>query len=389
MSDQHIPRRGADRIRRLLEQFPAVGLVGPRQVGKTDLARRVLAPDAQCIHLDLEDPSDLQRLSDPLLYFSSLPDARFVIDEVQRLPELFSALRVVIDRDRRPGRFLLLGSASPELLRRSADSLAGRIAYVRLHPFDLSELASQEDTLRLWNRGGFPLSFLAAEETHSREWRRHYLASLVERDLPLLGLSTSPTELRRFLTMLAHVHGQLLNKSALSRNMGWTLPNVDRHLEVLQSAYLIRLVAAWHANLGKRLVRAPKVFLADSGLLHALLGIPHIEALLGHPSVGASWEGFVLQQLDALCTPEDELAHYRTQDGTEADLLWVRHGKPLALFECKGSSAPRLSKGNTVAANDLDVQHRFVVSPVSGAFPQREGFVVVPPFELADRLAEL
>ena len=389
MRAEFIHRRSADRLRHLLAQFPAVGLVGPRQVGKTELARRLFQSDPDCIFLDLEDPRDLSRLEDPMLYFESLPEARFVIDEVQRLPVLFPALRVLIDKDRRPGRFMLLGSAAPDLLRHSAESLAGRIAYHRLHPFDIEELSPTQAMMPLWNRGGFPLSFLAQDDDQSTEWRRQYLSAVVERDLPLLGLASSQSSLRRFLSMLAHLHGQTLNKSILSRNMGWSLPMVDKHLDVLQSAFLISLVPAWHTNGGKRLVRSPKLFLSDSGLLHALLGISGIENLMGHPALGASWEGFVFEQLDALKRPDDALFHYRTQDGTEGDLVLVRNNQALALFECKANSAPRLNRGNTIAAADLQVRQRFIVAPISDSFPQREGFRVIGPMDLAEQLKSL
>jgi predicted AAA+ superfamily ATPase len=355
-------------VRRLLQQAPVVAVLGPRQVGKTTLARQVAkAWRGPTTHFDLEDPRDLARLADPML---ALAECRglVVLDEIQRRPDLFPALRVLADRRPLRCRFLVLGSAAPELLRQTAESLAGRVAFHELRPFSLDEVGASELD-RLWRRGGFPRAFLARTEQESVDWRRNFLRTFLERDLPQLGVSTPATTLRRFWQMLAHHHGGVLNSSELGRAFGVADTTIRRYLESLEATFMVRTLRPFHANISKRQVKAPKVYVADSGLLHALLDIPSMAALEGHPKVGASWEGFMLETLIAhVGARPDQCYFWATYAGAELDLMVV-DGAHRRGFEFKRTTAPAVTPSMRAALSDLSLDRLDVVHAGSESFP--------------------
>ena len=371
-----------------LNLFPAVALLGPRQVGKTTLALQ-LAAQQPSLYLDLESPADLAKLSDPGLYLGSQPGKLLILDEVQRQPELFGTLRGLIDADRRrgqnQGRFLLLGSASVELIRQSSESLAGRLAFVDLGGLTVPEVG---ESLReqLWIRGGFPDSFLASSDQASSLWRQAFLRTYLERDIPQLGPRIPAETLRRFWTMLAHSQGSLFNAAALGRSLGVSGKTVARYLDLLVDLLLVRRLQPVHTNAGKRLVKAPKVFIRDSGLVHTLLGLDDREAVLGHPVAGGSWEGFVLETLLS-CAPERANAwFYRTAAGAEMDLVLDLPGGSRWAIEIKRSSAPRLSKGFHQARADLEPERCFVVYAGRERYPLAAGVDAIGVAELATAL---
>ncbi|MFA7241370.1 MAG: ATP-binding protein [Sulfuricellaceae bacterium] len=363
-------------------RFPAVALLGPRQAGKTTLARMLAAQHPGSLHLDLERPSDVARLADPELFLSRHADKLVVLDEIQRIPELFPVLRALIDEQRRPGRFLLLGSASPQLLRQASETLAGRIAFHELAPFDMAEIALPPVQLQsFWLRGGYPLSWLADSDTDSYAWRDAFIATHLERDIPAFGIRIPGATLRRFWQMLAHNHGQLWNASRMATAFGVSAPTVQHYLEILEATFMVRRLLPLTANLGKRLVKSPKVYLRDSGLLHALLSIRTLDDLLGHPVVGHSWEGWVLEQLAQLLAPHWQLSFYRTAVGAEIDIV-AESGSRRIGFEVKFSSAPAVSRGFWTALEDLAVERAYVIAPVAAGYPLTAKVEVVPAHEL-------
>lgn len=354
--------RHREELQGLLERHPVVAILGARQVGKTTLARQLAAGfDGPVSFFDLEDPTDLARLAEPML---TLRDARgmIVIDEVQRRPDLFPILRVLADRLERTARFLILGSASPELLQQTSESLAGRIFYYELGGFDLQEVGIDASE-RLWLRGGFPRSFLTETDRASAEWRRGFVRTFLERDLPGLGIQVPPETLRRFWTMIAHYHGQVWNGSELARAFGVSGVTVRRYLDLLTSALVLRQLPPWFENLGKRQVKSPKVYVADSGLLHTLLNLESREDVEGHPKVGASWEGFVLREVvERLGARPEETFFWATHAGAELDLLVVR-GRKRYGFELKRTAAPRITPSIRTALEDLQLDRVDVVYP--------------------------
>jgi uncharacterized protein len=361
-----IPRLVAEWARERLQHLPAVALLGPRQVGKTTLAKQLQSQLGQAtLYLDLESPADLNRLADPEAYLLARPDRLIVIDEVQRMPELFPVLRSVIDRQRTNGRFLLLGSASPALLAQSSETLAGRVAYLEVHPFVYDEVAGHCSVEQLWVRGGLPPMLLAATDQASFANRVDFVQTYLERELPLLGLAAPPARLRALVRMLAHVHGGLLNYSDLARSLGVDQGTVKHHIDYLEHAFLVRRLPPYHANLGKRLVKSPKLYLRDTGLLHAVAGVENLEELEGYPGKGLSWEGLVVQQVAALARPSVELTFYRTQDGAELDLVLLKGASPVLGLEVKYASNPKLARGTTVAAQDLGGLPVLVVTPAA------------------------
>lgn len=368
-----------------LAQFPAVALLGPRQVGKTTLARVFAQASPSSVYLDLERPADLAKLTDAELFLSRYAERLVVLDEIQRLPDLFPLLRSLIDQDRRPGRFLLLGSAAPELLAQAAESLAGRIAFLELGPFDVREIRpSQAQVADFWLRGGYPLSWLAHSDAASFNWREAFITTHLERDIPALGIRVPGMTLRRFWQMLAHNHGQLWNASRLASSFGVSPPTVQRYLDILEATYMLRRLSPLLANQGKRLVKSPKVYIQDSGLLHALLGIRTLDELYGHPVVGASWEGWVLEQLARQLT-DWTLSFYRTAAGAELDMVAERGGKRLA-FEVKLSTAPAMSRGFWLAIEDVRPTQTWVIAPVEAGYPLAPNVDVLPAHMLAQGL---
>lgn len=342
-------------IHELLRKYPIVAILGARQVGKTTLARMIISKQrGSYSYFDLENPEDFSRFSDPMLVLKEVKGL-IVIDEIQRYPDLFPVLRVLADRPRRSARFLILGSASPELLRQSAESLAGRIYYHELSGFSLDEVGIPNHR-QLWLRGGFPRSYLARSSNDSFDWRRVFIHTFLERDLPQLGITIRSTTLRRFWTMLAHYHGQIWNASEFARSFGVADTTVRNYLDLLSSALVVRQLPPWHENIKKRQVKAPKVYLKDSGVLHTLLNLRSLKDLEGHPKIGASWEGFVLEQvLRRLGASKDECFFWATHSGAELDLLIVRGRKRLG-FEIKRTSAPKITPSMRMALKDLNLQ---------------------------------
>ncbi len=378
----------AQALRRLRES-PAVALLGPRQCGKSTLARRILKTRASC-YLDLERPSDLAQLQDLEAFFKLQKGRLVCLDEVQRAPEIFPALRSILDETGKNGRLLVLGSASPDLLRQSSETLAGRISYLELAPFSLPEVGAAgiawEPTLRrLWTRGGFPRSYLARSDAASFAWREDFIRTFLERDIPQLGIRIPAQSLRRFWMMCAHSHGQMLNSSQLGQSLGLSHTTVRSYVDILEQTFLLRVLPPFEANLKKRLVRSPKIYLRDCGLLHALLGLPSASALLGHPVFGASWEGLVIENIVAVLGRGWRAGFYRTSTGAELDLVLERGGERIAV-ECKASSAPTVSRGFWTALEDLGIRKAFVAAPVSRAYPIGKGVRVMP---LQEVIAEL
>ena len=379
-----IHRLAEARISDLLTRFPAVAVLGPRQVGKTTLARRLVEElGAAAVYLDLELPSHRAKLSDPELYFSSQEDRLVVLDEIQRVPGLFEVLRGVIDERRRQGRrhrqFLLLGSASIDLLQQSSETLAGRIAYSELTPLLAEEVATKKrgDRDRLWLRGGFPDSFLAADEAASVEWREEFIGTYLERDIPLLGPRIPAETLRRFWTMLAHEQGTLLNAASVAGAIGVSGQTVGRYLDLMVDLLLVRRLPPWSKNAGKRLVRSPKVYVRDTGLVHALLGLRDLDAVLGHPVTGGSWEGFVIENLLAAAPSGTSACFYRTAVGAEIDLVLDLPPKERWAIEIKRSSAPVLSKGFYLGCGDIKATRRMVVHAGEDTFGLGDGVEAV------------
>ena len=341
------------------------------------------------MYLDLERPSDLAKLADPELFLSRHANRLVVLDEIQRRPELFSTLRSLIDDNRHPGRFLLLGSASPQLLQQASESLAGRISLHELSPFDVSEVQPTFAELpSFWLRGGYPLSWLDKTDEASAAWRESFIATHLERDIPAFGIRVPGTTLRRFWQMLAHLHGQMWNASRLASGFGVSAPTVQHYLDILEATYMVRRLPPLHANLSKRLVKSPKIYLRDSGLLHALLGLRSLEDLAGHPVVGASWEGWVLEQIAQLLPSPWKLSFYRTAAGAEVDIVAERGNKKVG-FEIKFSSAPTLTKGFWSAVDDLALERVYVIAPVETGYPLSQNVEVVPAIELNELCATL
>lgn len=367
--------RGAlyQQVGQALSRSPAVVLLGPRQVGKTTLARQFL-PESSPQYLDLEDPVTEARLGDPMTLLSSM-QGLVVIDEVQRAPQLFKALRVLIDRPDTKARFLLLGSASPTLLQHCSETLAGRVEIVEMSGFSLQEVGFDASPL-MWFRGGFPRSFLAADEQASLLWRRDFVRTVLERDLPQLGVRIPGPALQRFWFMLAHLHGQVWNAAEPARALGVNEGTVRRHLDLLTEMYLVHQLQPWHENLGKRQVKSPKVYVRDSGLLHQALSIADPVALLLHPRCGASWEGFVIDQIIRIAKP-DQSWFWGTHGGAELDLLLMKDGRRVGV-EIKRSDAPRMTHSMHVALRDLALDALYVVYPGTRRYPLQDRVEAVP-----------
>lgn len=364
-------------IKTSLARSRVTALIGPRQCGKTTLARHFVPPDSGN-YFDLEDPVSLARLAEPMTALAGLTGL-VVIDEIQRRPELFPVLRVLADRTQLPARFLVLGSAAPELLRQSSESLAGRLEIIRMSGFSLSEVGVEQQAEH-WLRGGFPCSYLATTDADSLAWRKNFTLTLVERDIPQLGVGIPAQALLRFWTMLAHYHGQMWNAAPPARSLGVSEPTVRRYLDLLESVFMVRQLRPWHANLKKRQVKAPKVYLRDSGLLHYLLGIRTEADLLAHPGCGASWEGYVIEEALSVVQP-DEAYFWATHNGAELDLLLIKDGKRIGL-ECKRADAPRLTASMKIAQSDLELDRLVVVYPGSRSYILAEGVMVLPLNEL-------
>ncbi|MYB50275.1 MAG: ATP-binding protein [Dehalococcoidia bacterium] len=384
-----IARRSQAQLHNLLAEFPAVALLGPRQVGKTTLALET-ADAEDAVYLDLESPADRARLTDPELYLADYEDQLVILDEVHRLPGLFQSLRGLIDRGRRrgkrAGRFLLLGSASMDLLRQSGETLAGRIAYLDLGPFDALEVG-ESHLDALWVRGGFPDSFLAADDDRSLTWRENFIRTYLERDVPQFGPRIPAETLRRFWVMLAHTQGGLLNAAALARGLGVDNKTVTRYLDLMVDLLLVRRLTPWRRNVGKRLVKSPKVYVRDSGIVHALLGLGSKEDVIGHPVVGMSWEGFVTETLLSVAPSRTEASFYRASGGAEIDLILTLPGREPWAIEIKRSLDPRPRRGFHSACDDVRPEAKFVVYPGEEQFKIAEDVEAVTVVDLANEVA--
>jgi len=356
-----------------VRRSPVTALMGPRQCGKTTLAR-LFQHGKTALHFDLESPADIQRLQNPEMMLGALKGL-VVLDEIQLLPALFNVLRVLADRPRNPARFLILGSASPDIVKRTSESLAGRVEFVELGGFDLLETGA--DTWKeLWRRGGFPRSYLSRSDPDSEAWREGFIKTFLERDIPQLGIPIPAAAMRRFWTMLSHYHGQTWNASELARSMGLSDKTVHSYLDILTGTYMVRQLQPWHENVGKRQVRAPKIYLRDSGILHALMNVGDDMALQAHPRVGASWEGFALEMVLRRLRP-GEAYFWGTHSGAELDLLLTHRGRRFGI-EFKYSEAPRVTRSAHTAISDLQLDHVWVVHPGEHAFPIEKKITAMP-----------
>ena len=385
-----IERHLQSQLLSLIENYPAVALLGPRQVGKTTLALEV-AKRMPTIYLDLESVADRAKLSDPELYLADHEDKLVILDEVHRVPELFQSLRGLIDRGRRKGkkagRYLLLGSASMDLLQQSGETLAGRIAYLELPPIDVLEVAFDEYD-KLWIRGGFPDSFLAADDARSADWRQNFIRTYLERDVPQLGPRIPAETLRRFWVMLAHVQGGLLNAASLSRGLDVDGKTIAKYLDLMVDLLLIRRLAPWHRNVGKRLVKSPKIYVRDSGIAHALLGLGSKEVVMGHPVVGQSWEGFVIENLVSAASSSTEAGFYRASGGAEIDLILTLPGRKPWAIEIKRSLEPKVKKGFHHACADIKPEAKYVVYPGEEHFALSDDTKVINVADLARKIVK-
>jgi len=369
--------RYKDAILRALGRSKITAILGPRQCGKTTLAREI-ASGRESHFFDMESPADRAKLQNPELYLKRLKGL-IIIDEIQTIPGLFPVLRVLSDRSAENGRFLILGSASPSMIRNASDSLAGRVEFIDLQGFNLSEIGDS-NLNRLWARGGFPRSFLADSDDDSRAWREGFIRTFLQRDLPQFGINVAESSMRRFWTMLAHSHGQVLNSSRLAGSMGLSDKTIRSYIDILSATYMVRQLQPWYENLRKRQVKSPRIYFTDTGLLHQLLKIENHEALLAHPLAGASWKGFAIEQI-LRNTPENDVYFWSTFSGAEIDLLLFIKGKRIGI-ECKLSEAPKSTKSMHSALESLKLDKLYILYPGDEAFPLSENIEVqsVPGF---------
>jgi len=361
-----------------LRRAPAVAILGPRQCGKSTLAKKFMER-TDSVYLDLQNRVDRNKLNEPELFIAQYRDKLICLDEIQRLPEFFSFLRSEIDADRRPGRFLILGSASRDLIQQSSETLAGRIAYLSLTPFLIDEVGHVCSWQNLWERGGFPESLLSADSSSSRAWRADFIQTFLERDIPTLGFNIPAAVMGRLWRLLAHYHGQVVNYGKLAGAVDLSVPTLKKYLSILEQTYMVRLLEPTQTNLKKRLVRAPKVYLRDSGIVHSLLEVNDFDHLLAHPSMGASWEGFCIEHVLAKL-PDWRASFLRTGNGAEVDLVMQRADQTF-FFEFKCSKAPRLQRGFTELMKDMEPDRAWVLAPVDEAYPLKENVMAINPSE--------
>ncbi len=383
----YIKRVITTKIKQKLENMPGVVILGPRQCGKSTLAKAIISEIGGAVYLDLERPSDVSKLRDPEAFFSLNSDKLICLDEIQRVPELFPVLRSAMDENKQNGQFIILGSASPNLIKQSSETLAGRISYFELTPFLLKEVSEDHHlkTLRkLWLRGGFPRSYLASNEKESFEWRLDFIRTFLERDIPQLGFRTPAKTLERFWRICSHLHGQLLNSSKLGESMGVSHHTVRSYVDMLEQSFVLRVLRPYESNLKKRMIKSSKIYIRDTGILHALLGIENHNDLLGHPVYGASWEGLVIENILSLMI-NWKASFYRTSSGSEIDLILEKGNKRLAI-ECKGSTSPNLNRSFWNAVGEIKFQQVWIIAPVKEAYPIEKGVMVAPPHQLIDHL---
>lgn len=361
-----IDRRIAAEVLELTHLFPVTGLLGARQVGKTTFVKNLISQiTSPCIYLDLEFPDDLAKLAEPSIYFSQNEDKTIIIDEIQRMPSLFPVLRAIIDRNRKTGRFILLGSASPDLIHGASESLAGRIAYIELSVLNYLEISSIQSMDYHWVVGGFPEVFISKNKQFRTLWYRNFIQTYIERDLPQLGLKVDSQLLRNFMVMLAHNNGGIWNASTIAKSLGVTSPTAQKYLRFLEKSFMLTVLPSFHINVKKRIVKAPKIYYRDTGILHDLLRITSLEDLQGHPILGNSWESYVVEQIKQLVQGKYDIYYYRTHKGTECDLLLVDGIEVKYGIEIKYTSAPKVTKGLLTAIEDLKIQKKFIVTPYS------------------------
>jgi predicted AAA+ superfamily ATPase len=382
-----VKRRIQKEVEESLKTFPVVSILGPRQVGKTTLAKEIQKKISSSLYLDLELPSDYNKLTEPELFLSEQANKLIILDEIQHKPELFSVMRALVDKDRRNGRFLILGSSSPNLLKQSAQSLAGRIIFHNLSTFLITELEEDKKLIdRLWIRGGFPGSFLAPKEEVSINWRESFIKTYLERDIPNFGIKIPSIQLRRFWMMIAHSHGSLWNASKIAVALGISPPTAKNYLDILEETFIVRQLLPFYPNVKKRIVKSPKVYLRDSGLLHSLFNIVSKEELLGHPIAGHSWEGFVIEQIINNLSKKYNPYFYRTSTGAEVDLVAVKGDKPVLCIEVKLSLSPELSKGFFNSLNDLNCKEGLIVYPGTDSYSIKKNVKVIPVMKLSEYL---
>jgi len=371
-----IQRNIAETVVHYLKVFPAVAILGPRQCGKSTLVKQLAKNWPHSIYLDLQNEDDLNKLSEPTLFFQSNEEKMICLDEIQLVPQLFSILRSVIDNNRRNGKFILLGSASRDLIQQTSESLAGRIGMIYLTPFTINEVNLRDDfsLSKFWFRGGFPDSYLAENEEYSKIWRENFIKTFIERDIPQLGFQIPALQLKRFLVMCAHQQGQLLNATKLGESLGLTHPTIRRYIDLLEQTFILRTITPYEANVKKRLVKAPKVFVRDAGLLHKLLSINNYNDLLGNPIFGSSWEGMVIENI-IVNMPDWNYYFYRTATGDELDLILEKGDQKIAV-ECKASTAPKLTKGFWRALEVVKPQKSYIIAPITDAYPIKESVIV-------------
>ena len=375
MADTYIKRKLQNTIKKYLNAFPAVAILGPRQTGKSTLVRHIIKNIKNAIYLDLERPSEVQKLTEPEMYSNLHQDQLICLDEIQRTPEIFSVLRSIIDERSKNGQFIILGSASRDLIKQTSESLAGRIAFIELNPFSVEEIVPARDHTVLqkyWIRGGFPRSFLAESDDVSMIWRENFIRTFLERDIPQLGFQIPSDTIRRLWQMCAHQHGQLLNMSSIGQALGVSHTTIRSYFDILTQTFMLRILSPFASNLKKRLVKSPKIYLRDSGILHALLGIHNMDNLLGHPVYGASWEGIAIENI-LQKAPSWSAGFYRTSAGAELDLILEKGTKKIGI-EFKASLAPQVTRGFWNAIDDLKLEKVYVIAPVKESYPIHKKF---------------
>lgn len=382
-----IKRQLQKNVEERLKQMPAVAILGPRQVGKTTLAKKIAsAGKKNVLYLDMEKGRDRTKLRDAHTYLETNKDKCIILDEVQLLPHLFSELRPLIDEYRKPGRFILLGSASPALVKGVSESLAGRITYLELDPVNLLELPVNIARAKHWFRGGFPAALTAKSDRDAFAWINDLITSYVERDLNVLfGINLSPATIRNFWRMLAHANSNVWNAEIFARSLGVTAPTVLRYLDFLEGGFMVKRLQPWYVNAKKRLVKSPKVYIRDNGILHRMLNIYSADDLMGHPGVGASWESYVVEQVYQLKPAETDMFYYRTQAGAECDIVLVKGIKPIACAEIKLTNAPVISKGFYTSVEDLKPLKKFIITPSSDDYPAKDGVIVTSLFRFLSK----
>ena len=359
-----------------VDNFPVVGIIGPRQCGKTTLAKYIIPfLKKECIYLDLENPADLLLLSDPGLFFDNNSDKCIILDEIQKKQELFDIIRSYVDKKRMPGRFIILGSANPHLLKKSTESLAGRIYYLELSPFNYLEIKNSVSLQEHWFKGGFPESLLS-DNDKSKDWLKSFIFTYIERDLPMFGLDTNPETLTKFLIFLSNSQGSLWNATAFTKNLGVSNTTLSNFLNYFNYSYSINKLYPFHANVKKRFVKSPKIYIRDSGILHFLCSIDSFADLERKNFIGKSWEGYVIEQIFQLKNSNIQLFFYRTHDCSECDLVFVKSSTPVAIAEIKYNSAPKISRGFTISGNDLNTEKGFIITPDSRDFEIRKNITL-------------